>query len=386
MKKNLFGWLTMAAMLVGTGCSTDEVVNDYSPENAIQFGTYVGRDAQGRASIFDDTDLKTSNVGFGVYAYYTGQETWQEYKNSSSTPLVPNFMNNTQVTYDNSESSWTYDPLKYWPNNTNDKVSFFAYAPYSNSNANITAPTNGVIPFKVANTVKDQIDLTAATEPQLNKTKNSNGDLDGKVEFSFKHVLSRIEFTLQAAADQLDAGGNINTGTTITLTKIVIGDAEHTADITDDYDKFYTNADYSILNNEWSNKSGMQAFTLTSENGNFVNGSNVLLSATTGNSQKQSLIGAESNDYIMVIPSTIQKLPIYVEYTVTTTGRNDEGQEDNSTVYNKITTVLDSFTFEQEKAYKFNLVLGMSTVELSATVSAWQNGTETEVYLPENKE
>jgi len=46
MKKNLFGWLAMATMLVGTGCSSDEVVNDYSPENAIQFGTYVGRDAQ----------------------------------------------------------------------------------------------------------------------------------------------------------------------------------------------------------------------------------------------------------------------------------------------------------------------------------------------------
>ena len=45
--------------------------------------------------------------------------------------------------------------------------------------------------------------MTAATAPQLDKTKNSDGDLDGKVEFSFKHVLSRIEFTLQAAADFL---------------------------------------------------------------------------------------------------------------------------------------------------------------------------------------
>ena len=68
MKKNLFGWLAMATMLVGTGCSSDEVVNDYSPENAIQFGTYVGRDAQGRASVIDDTNLGT--LGFGVYALF----------------------------------------------------------------------------------------------------------------------------------------------------------------------------------------------------------------------------------------------------------------------------------------------------------------------------
>ena len=58
MKKNLFGWLAMAAMLVGTGCSTDEVVNDYSPENAIQFGTYVGRDAGSRVAETTTETLK----------------------------------------------------------------------------------------------------------------------------------------------------------------------------------------------------------------------------------------------------------------------------------------------------------------------------------------
>lgn len=379
MKKNLLGWLAMATMLVGTGCSTDEVVNDYSPENAIQFGTYVGRDAQGRADIFKDDNLQ--NVGFGVYAYYTGQKTWQEYKNSNPG-FTPNFMNNTHVTYNSSTTSWTYSPWKYWPNNTDDKVSFFAYAPYSKDNSNITAPTNGVIRFTVANTVTDQTDLTAATEPQLDKTKNSNGNLNGEVKFSFKHVLSRIEFTLQAAADQLNAGGTINTGTTITLTKIVIGDAEHTADITDDYDKFYTNADYSILNNEWSNKSGMQAFTLTTAN--FDNGSNVLTATDNG---KKVLIAENSDDYIMVIPSTIQNLPIYVEYKVETVGTNAEGEVDNSTVENKITTVLPTFTFNQGTAYTFNLVLGMSTVELTATVdNTWGDGGEQVVDLPKNEQ
>lgn len=376
MKKNLLGWLAMATMLVGTGCSSDEVMNDYSPENAIQFGTYLGRDAQGRADIFKNDNLQ--DVGFGVYAYYTGQETWQEYKNSNPG-FTPNFMKNTHVTY--SSGSWTYSPLKYWPNNTNDKVSFFAYAPYSKSSSNITAPTNGVIPFTVANTVTDQIDLTATTVPQLNKTKDPDGELDGKVEFSFNHVLSRIEFTLQAAADQVDAGGTINTATTITLTKIVIGEADHTTN-TDDYDKFYTNADYSILNNEWSNKSGMQAFTLTTAN--FINNSNVL---TAGDNNQKALIAEDSDDYIMVIPSTIQNLPIYVEYTVETVGTNNENEVDNSTVTNKITTVLDSFTFAQGTAYKFNLVLGMSTVELTATVNdAWNNGGEQGVDLPKNEE
>ena len=67
--KNFYGWLAMAVMLVGTGCSTDEVVNDFSPKNAIQFGTYVGRDAESRATVIDATKLGTD--GFGVFAYYT---------------------------------------------------------------------------------------------------------------------------------------------------------------------------------------------------------------------------------------------------------------------------------------------------------------------------
>jgi len=44
--RRFLGWVAMATMVLSTGCSNDEVVNDYSPENAIQFGTYVGRDAQ----------------------------------------------------------------------------------------------------------------------------------------------------------------------------------------------------------------------------------------------------------------------------------------------------------------------------------------------------
>lgn len=377
MKKNLLGWFAMATMLVGTGCSSDEVVNDYSPENAIQFGTYVGRDAQGRASIFETDDLQGGSVGFGVYAYYTGQQTWHAYKNNT-TPLTPNFMNNTQVTYDGT-SSWTYSPLKYWPNNTNDKVSFFAYAPYSTTTSQINAVTNGVISFEVANTVTDQIDLTVATTNQVDKVKT---DLDQTVEFKFNHVLSRIDFTLQAAADQVATGGTINNGTTITLTKIVIGEADHTT-VTDDNDKFYTNADYSIFENSWSNKTGMQAFTLTTAN--FAANQNVLNWTSDGN-VKKTLIAANGDDYIMVIPAEITNLPIYVEYTVFTEGKNAAGQDDNSTVYNKITKVLDKVNFEQGKSYTFNLVLGMSTVELTAEVEDWGANTETNVDLPQNEE
>ena len=101
--KNLFGMAAMAALVL-SGCSSDEVVENFSPENAIEFGTYVGRDAQGRASIFETADMAID--GFGVYAYYTADKTWEEYK--ANLPETPNFMNNTKVTSTDQGTTWTY--------------------------------------------------------------------------------------------------------------------------------------------------------------------------------------------------------------------------------------------------------------------------------------
>ena len=50
----------------------------------------------------DDDALKTN--GFGVFAYQTTGD--------YSASAKPNFMYNTKV----STASWTYSPIKYWPN------------------------------------------------------------------------------------------------------------------------------------------------------------------------------------------------------------------------------------------------------------------------------
>ena len=81
--------LALAAMTM-VGCSNDEVVNDYSQDNAIQFGTYVGRDASSRAIVIDNAKLATD--GFGVFAYYTKQEKFDIDKH-----VEANFMNNQEV-------------------------------------------------------------------------------------------------------------------------------------------------------------------------------------------------------------------------------------------------------------------------------------------------
>lgn len=91
---------------------------------AIGFGAYLQRGttragAAGTLTLDGATSLQTE--GFGVIAYHTGHVGYG--------PLAqPNFMYNQQVTYDG--ANWTYEPVKYWPNETDGLLSFFAYAPY----------------------------------------------------------------------------------------------------------------------------------------------------------------------------------------------------------------------------------------------------------------
>lgn len=117
-------------------------------------------------SITSDDILKGSTTtgkaaatvsGFGVFAYYTNTAAYGNAYNSGSQS--PNFMYNQQVAW--SSSTWAYSPIKYWPNDTQTsavdqksatgtqdnggKISFFAYAPYTNS-VTVSATTYELVP------------------------------------------------------------------------------------------------------------------------------------------------------------------------------------------------------------------------------------------------
>lgn len=76
--------------------------------------TRLTEDKDGHLS-FDDKE------SIGIFAYYN---------QNGVASTTPNFMNNQQATYDASSSSWNYSPVKYWPTNANDNLSFYAYYPY----------------------------------------------------------------------------------------------------------------------------------------------------------------------------------------------------------------------------------------------------------------
>lgn len=357
MKKSILISALALAAVATTSCSNEETKAIEPQSNAIEFGTYLGRDAISRGSVFTTDAMKTA--GFGVFAAYTGQNDF------ASQPM--NFMSNQQVTYDT--DAWTYSPLKYWPNNPGDKVSFFAYAPH-----NVTGATPGTtaatVDFIVQDAVADQKDLVVADA----LTDNLKPSISDKVTFDFKHVLARIGLNVEAMFDKVnsDATGNDDNSTangtkagetTIRVTNVQLIGA---------FDK---DGVIDLTNSTWNLGTPNNAtyYEWTSTNFEAV--------ANDVTVDKTQLNKADS--YAMIIPQVMTGITIKVTYDVITTDGNLSGG--NSTITNVITSAPFNFTFEKGKAYMFNLHLGMTSVKFFATVSDWENATnETVVNLPIN--
>ena len=382
MKKNLFGWLAMAAMLVGTGCSTDEVVNDYSPENAIQFGTYVGRDAQSRVSVTDIRVLEEATFGFGVFANYS---------TNNGVALTPNIINNTKVTW--SGSAWTYSPVKYWPNNGTDQVTFWAYGPWNTGNTNKEA----IAPHFAISDGTDYV----ATNPVSHK-KTTVDDVNDKVMLTFKHMMSKVGFKVEAIVDELEnedkANGKVDESSDETRTdidsntKIVVTQVTLSGDLVTSGTYTYGDVPSSDpVRQDWnlnSNSATSETYTLTSAD---------LKSPTdvtyyTKNDVTEKINGqvvtnasAQLNDndeYLMLIPQEAT-INITVHYSVITQDSNLDGG------YSKVDNVISSngfsFSFDRGKAYNFVLHLGMTSVQFDATINEWDE-TESDriVHVPLN--
>ena len=157
MKKSLLAMTALAAMLFAGCTSSDELTTLESIKKAdnvatpISFGTYMGKTGTRAGVTGNMTTATMASSGFGVFAYYTEDDTYGSFRKSTYTGESAagyagtkqiNFMYNQQVTSVDPYTNWTYTPLKYWPNgNANadnasatgtpgGNVSFFAYAPY----------------------------------------------------------------------------------------------------------------------------------------------------------------------------------------------------------------------------------------------------------------
>ena len=164
MKKGIIFTMSISALLMAMGsCSNDDAgviksIDEFVAQKQvpITFSTYKGNAALTRAGSYGaiNTDTQLQGKGFGVFAYYTEETTFDNVPVATRS-LVPDFMYNEHIVWDPTAipGEWTYyDPndTKYWPNDFNGNgqpvdnrgagaatgtkknyISFFAYAPYA---------------------------------------------------------------------------------------------------------------------------------------------------------------------------------------------------------------------------------------------------------------
>ena len=301
MKKSYLMMAAASAMMLTACTSEDDVVQTSTPQKAevqaVGFDVYTPAATNVTRAGLEGT-MTTNRLqraeadggGFGVYAFLT-EDTEDDddvTAYTSASPLtgvgaktnVPNFMVNEKLLWNNTNLGWYYNPLKYWPNETNkdsqntnatmedptakkhlDRLTFFAYAPYvsadDGSGTGITYITNKSGLLNGANTADptvawvantsdgdvnpdEGVDLLWGVAPAGGLSYTAvNGttvtvdegkplidmikpDVNTSMKFLFNHALARFGFTVVAAVDQVSPGGKLDPNTKITINKLKI--------------------------------------------------------------------------------------------------------------------------------------------------------------------
>ncbi len=433
--------LALAAALVG--CAKDSEMADDSAKavknntktvakQPVLFGAYINRATTraGEPGVLVTSNADTSageinlqDTGFGVFAYYTDDDLY-------SSIYQPNFMYNTKV----SGAGWDYSPLRYWPNEFGsdassvgvDRLSFFAYAPHVDvtpSTGLVTGDnTYGIVGLsRNAATGDPWVKYYASLDPSkqvdccwgVDKTTGkpiidlTKQGVSEKVEFAFNHALAALNVQIDAAIDQLNPGGTLDANTKIYVRSVTFegfvtkGAFNLNTDKATWYDlagaNYIDGGSVTIFDGRTNGKEGQ------SES---VNEAPLGLNPVIVQSQPYSgtptagvtptavnLFNASATAPLYVIPSG-QPLNVTIVYDVETknpdlTTKLSDGETYGTSVENKITKTIklgeENLKLEAGKLYTVNLHLGMTSVKFDATVSEWDESTDSaETYLPDN--
>ena len=392
-KKSLWAIIALAGLTISS-CTNDEVIPNTSADNAIEFGTYLGRDAQTKSAALTSTNL----LDFGVFASYTLKNDWS---NNAS-----NFMFNQKV--QKIDGEWVYTPKKYWPATKEEKISFFAYAPYSNYDSQPTVKLENVfdnddtsapkVNFTISNDVTKMVDFTAGVVMNKTKTNNTETDEENTVKFYLKHELTRVNFAAKLDRDAFD-NSDPKHKTKINITSVKI----------DKGDDFIASADYTFNTNNNGNLGSWSNPTATTSDLNLADILNKNEASGLGDYKDQGVLVPttaevplfKTNKYLFLIsPNNGQGLDKtdvinvtftydiitadvslnggYVKSTATkqvklATGNSDLIDDDDDDSTPQVITAPN--TLQQGKAYKFTFTFGLHEVKVSAEVTAWSDDT-----------
>lgn len=415
---------SLAALLMA-GCSQNEVT-EISPDAHPQmtFGAYTGTSTRGvdttNDSMKESPTAADKYGGFGIMGYFTGSQTWEEAK----ALTAPGFMYNQKVEWDGTlndgNGGWTYSPIKYWPNNPNDKISFFAYAPYeidgkkgTKTGVKVCEVTTKDIPYieftlKEGKDLPKMVDLVVAQK--LNLTYAATSETENKINFAFDHILSRVSFKAQLGTGQFDDMDGTNSFVYITEMWIV-GKSHGTSNAdgnlsllnsaaeSNENSKFYTTAKWKDLRWDYTNavipdkdfdlKSMLDTKSCITESNPTTGHSGTISGVRIDkNAQTTPVSLFPENQYLYLIPvgETEEnkeigcgegEIKIGFHYDIVTKNETAAGEYIASHAESVIS--IPKGHLKRKTTYEYTLVINLHAIEIGdAKVTPW--GTEEEAF------
>lgn len=447
MKKFVFALAAIAAVTVSCNTKLESDTPKDEPV-AVDFSAYLNRGVTTKAGVTGElttTGLQGANAGFGVFAYYTADE---PYSGASG----PSFMYNEKISWDGSK--WVYSPIKYWPNEFGaaassdevDRISFFAYAPYvavTPSNGMVIGDnTSGIVALSRNSVGGDPIvkyivsldptkcvdlcwgvsknGLTASVDgnnnhvaqgaPYIDVVKLKLGD---KIDYDFRHALSAINVTIDAAVDATTVGTDVDANTKIFIRSVSfeglatkgalnLNSTAANGPLWTDYSGSGTPLAevLTVYDGRRDGKEGVEGAVASNEtptglNPKLVQSKPYTASDLTPGVTKTAvnLFNATSSTAsVFVIPSS-EPLKVTLVYDVETKDDKlstllSDGVTHGSTVENVISKNIQiggsDFSLEAGKKYTIALHIGLTSVKFDASVSTWADGQSASADLPQN--
>lgn len=379
----LFGIIAFAALSV-TSCTKDDVI-EIMPQEAIEFGTYLGHDVQSRGVVLDNGNFSN----FGVFASYTDGD-WNE------TSLI-NFMYNQLVQRADANSEWTYSPLKYWPADQSYKVSFFAYAPYASQSNGITVVTRNDaegLPQIKYTINPDNLGAMAdfVADVDINHTKDAEvtegvDNLDEDVSFVLNHELTRVN--ILAKLDRNAFGDADANKTKVNIKSVTfLGGKFATEGIytfASENDVVDNQGVTTVKRGTWDVTTSPATSGTTLDIANALNAQvdadlapYAISGVSVGTTNPVSLF--ESAEYLFLIPvagesglTAAGDVKMKIAYDIVTVDEAVNGGYTATPAIKEISLPIGAL--KQGVAYEYTLIFGLNEIVLSADVDDWDTAT-----------
>lgn len=355
-------FLSFLILLFFVSCSLENNENVAMEDSAsISFDTSWGKDVQTRGNEM----VYHSIFKIGIFAKTKSDGDWQD---GESFDPSSSFMNNVNffrywVPEINNWSKWDYTPHHYWPENENQKINFFAYAPRRDS-ASLNLANNHVRLYH--STSKENVDLVWARS--LNQNKSTVSKSKNKVELQFKHSLAKISFKI-GLSEPLD--GDADKGAQVILKSVKLcASPDGTGGV------FIDGGYLNLATGTWDKDdplSPRMVYTWTPKTDtNKEEG--FLLSSDKINYENTSITVSDKS-YLFILPQTKNlKFYLIVDYVL----KHADGMEEHRQVKGLVNSKL-SMDFVAGKAYNFvlNIPLDRILVDVDTEVKKWPSTTKT---------